>query len=108
MKNCLLTVISLSLWNVFLAQNYVIQRRDFNRIGNYRPDTFIVPTPPCSGDGSAQCAAMNGTKTNIQCKCVCNKQEDNVYYKSTFGVYDNTWKCASNTKVRNNGGKKAN
>lgn len=105
MKNCLLIVISLSLWNVFLAQDYVIRRRR----GNDRPDTFIVPTPLCSGDGSAQCAAMNGTKTrNTRCKCVCDKQENNVYYKSTFGVYDNTWKCASNTKVRNNGGRKAN
>lgn len=104
MKCYLLIVISLSLWNAFLTQDYVIQRRHLSGKGDYKADTFKIPSEKCIGDGSEQCAAKNGTKANTQCKCVCDKKEF-FLYKSTFMYYDNSWKCANNADVRNNGGK---
>lgn len=94
------------------AQEYSIIRRadsyDYdNHIWKITPDLFTIDSSDCDGDGSKQCSDMGGRKRRrVNCSCACNfKSNNNILISSTFGFYDNTWKCHDNTKVRTHGGR---
>lgn len=68
-------------------------------------DLFQLPLSRCGeSKGATECPLMGGRKIG-DCKCACDmKDERNVTYKSTFGLYDGVWKCENNTALRHNTG----
>lgn len=101
-------LIFLVLLQSTLAEEYIIERQVELIQGLWidQPDTFMLPSAMCSGDISSNCTAMGGTRIKNKCGCSCNKENEFMeFYKSTFGFYDNEWKCFENTKVRTHSGK---
>lgn len=98
----LMFLVVVELWS--LINTYTIERRVDYTISTWRdkPDRFTIPSSICSSSSSAhsaQCSKM-GANYRSNCKCVCKTS------KSTFGYYENEWKCFENRKVHLHGGKK--
>lgn len=97
--------------SLVISQKYSITRIPNTRIPNVvrSLDIVQIPSQLCGNATKEQeeCVLLGGKRID-DCQCECSNQKNindqDVYTSSTFGFYNEQWRCHDNTVVRQNGG----